>query len=151
MLFILSVFSLLNCVRKNKAIITMIAKDIAILSISMKLVRKTQFSMLFTTKGCNHSLFKLLNSNNNMSQKNLETSKEYLNALGVLSLIATARQNGNCRQEGNTVIYRVDDEERRMSLEEMRRHEQTLAKYIGSAVELVSLIGKPNEKPKSSH
>jgi hypothetical protein len=38
-----------------------------------------------------------------------------------------------------------------MSLEEMKRHEQTLAKYIDNAVELVNMTGKLSEKPKSSH
>jgi len=70
-----------------------------------------------------------------MNQRTEATKNEYLNSLGFMTAIGMAMKRGEFSREGNFLVYKVGDEERRMSFEDCKKHYETVRSCLGKGVE----------------
>lgn len=80
-----------------------------------------------------------------MSTKPIHTHEEYLTSLGVLLSVEASMNDNSFRRDENYIIYKVDGEERRMTLEEYGKHEKVVGECVGTAYSLKKILGRPRK------
>lgn len=71
-----------------------------------------------------------------MNVRTETTKNDYFRSLGVITMIGNAIKRGEFRRDGDFLVYKVNDEERRMHKEECVKHYGNVKGYLGKGAEV---------------